>query len=285
MLRGIHHIVIEGQETSETTRFYRGVLSLCMNKRKKESEGNGGYDLYFSHDPSGDIPCIGYRNTSLDRKGCEIKSGISAIVLGIPTKSLDVWRAHLREHHATYDLKEIDRTKYISLLDPHGARLLLKETSSPQNYSRKPGGSNISLLSILDIESVEVNVRDVAETTEFLNDVMGFYELEVFQNHTILSPGRRNASGCLRLNEVPSDSRKKNDQSVIREVHWDATLENFVFLAKRLVSMDIPVIGFSDHQTFRSLSFRTPDGFIFGISTEEEGYIPASLVSDLLKSV
>jgi glyoxalase family protein len=161
------------------------------------------------------------------------------------------------------------------LRDPHGLRVALVESEDSLRRPFTPwAGSPIPVdKQIRGLESARMVERDLARTTSFLTEAMGFTALGSENGWHRYGVGDGKSGAYVDLYEMPTSGRGAWGRGSIHHLAWRVDDEAHQLDVRSRVleggSRPTPVI---DRFWFRSVYFPEPGGVLFELATEGPGF-------------
>jgi glyoxalase family protein len=285
-VRGLHHVTAIAGPAQENLDFYAGVLGMRLVKRSVNQDDPGTYHLFYADaegHPGTDLTFFPWAQMAPSRDGYGLSSEVA---LAVPPGSLDFWANRLQQSGATLaPLESRFGQAALPFRDPHGLRVALVESEDSLARPFTPwAGSPIPVeKQIRGLESARMVERDLARTTSFLTDAMGFVHIggENGWNRYAVGTGAGLPAGRARatsgtyvdLYEMPASGRGAWGRGSIHHLAWRVDDEAHQLEVRSRVlesgSSPTPVI---DRFWFKSVYFREPGGVLFELATDGPGF-------------
>ncbi len=274
-VRGLHHVTAIAGPAQENLDFYAGVLGMRLVKKSVNQDDPGTYHLFYADaegHPGTDLTFFPWAQMAPGRDGYGLSVEVS---LEIPPKSLAFWSARLERYGANVSQQETRfGQRVLPLADPHGLRIALAESEdslgrpfTPWESSPVPGEHQIR-----GLESARMSERDLAVTTSFLSNAMGFRHLGT-ENEWHRYGTDEKSGGYIDLRETPTAARGAWGTGSIHHIAWRVDDEAHQFEVRKRVTeggaQPTPVI---DRFWFKSVYFREPGGVLFELATDGPGF-------------
>lgn len=275
-VNGLHHVTAIAGPAQENLDFYAGALGMRLVKKSVNQDDPGTYHLFYADaegHPGTDLTFFPWAQMAPSRDGHGLSSEVS---LAVPPDSLDFWMKRLREKAATLSPIELRfGLRVLPLRDPHGLRVALVENPDSLRRSFTPWGQSPipEKYQIRGLETARMVERDLARTTSFLTEAMGFVHLGTENGWHRYGVGGGTSGAYVDLHETPIGNRGAWGTGSIHHLAWrveDAAHQ--LDVRSRVLeggSRPTPVI---DRFWFKSVYFPEPGGVLFELATEGPGF-------------
>ena len=284
-LSGLHHVTAISGPAQENLDFYAGMLGMRLVKKSVNQDDPGTYHLFYADaegHPGTDLTFFPWAQMAPSREGYGLSSEVA---LAVPPGSLDFWTDRLQRSGAVLAHAESRFGQpTLPLRDPHGLRVALVESEdslgrpfTPWDRSPVPAQHQIR-----GLESARMVERDLARTSSFLTEAMGFVHLgsengwhRYGLNGAGLPSGRpgANSGTYVDLHEMPTAGRGAWGTGSIHHLAWRVDDEAHQLEVRTRVlqggSRPTPVI---DRFWFKSVYFPEPGGVLFELATDGPGF-------------
>jgi glyoxalase family protein len=275
-VRGLHHVTAIAGPAQENLDFYAGVLGMRLVKRSVNQDDPGTYHLFYADaegHPGTDLTFFPWAQMAPSREGYGLSSEVA---LAVPPDSLDFWNERLQQHGTTPDpVEKRFGQAALPFRDPHGLRVALVESEdslgrpfTPWDRSPIPKKHQIR-----GLESARLVERDLARTSSFLSEAMGFVHLGMENGWHRYGVGEGKSGGYVDLYEMPTAGRGAWGRGSIHHLAWRVDDEAHQLEVRARVleggSRPTPVI---DRFWFKSVYFPEPGGVLFELATEGPGF-------------
>ncbi len=275
-ISGLHHITAISGPAQENLNFYAGILGLRLVKKSVNQDDPGTYHLFYADaegHPGTDLTFFPWAQLAPHRSGHGLSTEVS---LAVPLGSLDFWNTRLADAGAEVDSPETRfGQRVLPVRDPHGLPLALTESESAMTRSFSPWSrSSIpSQHQIRGLEGARMVERDLAATTAFLTNALGFRRLGEDGDWRRFGVGDGNSGQYVDLQARPDAGRGAWGTGSVHHLAWrvdDATHQAEVRQSlAQAGAQPTPVI---DRFWFKSVYFREPGGVLFELATDGPGF-------------
>ena len=259
---GLHHVTAIAGPAQENLDFYAGVLGMRLVKRSVNQDDPGTHHLFYADAegrPGTDLTFFPWSHMAPSREGHGLSTEVS---LAVPAGSLSYWRDRLSHYGVTTAPVETRfGERVLPARDPHGLRLALVEARSaaarpftPWEHSPVPADHQIR-----GLESARLSERDLAPSTAFLTDVLGFTHLGAENGWARRgSADTRGSARSLGCRQHPSSRLACGRRRASAGAAYS-----------RGSRRPTPVI---DRFWFKSVYFTEPGGVLFELATDGPGF-------------
>lgn len=270
---GIHHVTAIAGDAQENLDFYTGQLGLRLVKRTVNQDVPDTYHLFYGDAegrPGTGMTFFPWPGMSAARPGIGLTMEVG---FSVADDTLDYWADRLSAAGIVADQQTRFGRRVLAFGDPHGLPLSITETphaliTEPWVCSTVPEPKQLR-----GFHSVRLWERDLAATSRFLTDGLGFrltgedggwHRFEVGDS----GPGRR-----VEVKELSGERRGSWGTGAIHHVafrvddagHQAAVRDGIV----RAGQQPTEVI---DRFWFRSIYFKEPGGALFEVATDGPGF-------------
>jgi glyoxalase family protein len=273
-ITGIHHITAICGNAQENLDFYTGVLGLRLVKKSVNQDDPGTYHLFYADadgNPGTDITFFPFRNSPPGRIG----NGIGVeIALAIPAGSVEYWQDRLAQHHANLKGVEVRRgDRAIVLVDPHGQQLALVETSEERLFRAWEKSPVPAERQIVGLHAVRAWEHQLASTTTFLQNVLGFIDYGVEDGWHRFGVDGGGSGKHIELREMPNAARGAWGVGTMHHVAWRVADEaTELGVRERIAAAHRRPTEVIDRFWFKSVYFLEPGGVLFELATDGPGF-------------
>ncbi|MEP6937583.1 MAG: ring-cleaving dioxygenase [Chthoniobacterales bacterium] len=275
-VQGLHHVTAISGPAQENLDFYAGVLGMRLVKRSVNQDDPGTYHLFYADaegHPGTDLTFFPWAQMAPSRSGYGLSSEVS---LAVPPSSLEFWETRLRRYGADAVQREMRFGQAVlSLRDSHGMRVALVETEDAMKRDFAPWEESPVAVEhqIRGLESARMVERDLAPTTRFLSEAMGFRLLGTEKGWHRYGVASAKCGQYLDLCEMPNEQRGAWGTGSIHHLAWRVDDETHQLEIREQVarggSRPTPVI---DRFWFKSVYFPEPGGVLFELATDGPGF-------------
>jgi glyoxalase family protein len=287
-ITGLHHVTAISGDAQENLDFYTGILGMRLVKRSVNQDSPGTYHLFYADaegHPGTDLTFFPWPEMAPARPGHGLAMEVS---LAVPAGSLGFWSERLRRYGVTTAEPETRRgSRVLPLTDVHGMAVALAETSDPREFTPWEQSPVPVERQILGLHSVRLWERDLALTSSFLTEVMGFSAIGEEQGWHGFSLAGGGSGRYLEICEVPKAARGNWGTGGIHHVAWRvADEETELAVRERVEGAKRRPTEVIDRFWFKSVYFLEPGGVLFELATDGPGFAvdedPAALGEKLV---
>ncbi|HVX38437.1 MAG TPA: ring-cleaving dioxygenase [Gemmatimonadaceae bacterium] len=273
-ITGIHHVTAICGEAHENLAFYTHVLGMRLVKKSVNQDDPSTYHLFYADadgHPGTDLTFFPFRNSPPGRLG--IGLGVE-IALAIPAGTLAFWQARLIEHRAEVGEPETRRgDRALPVVDPHGQRLALVETSATRVFTPWSDSSVPADKQIVGLHAVRAWERDLPLTATFLTNVLGFTDFGEEDGWHRFGVGDGGSGKHIEIRELPNVARGMWGVGTMHHVAWRvADVETELAVRERIAAAHRRPTEVIDRFWFKSVYFLEPGGVLFELATDGPGF-------------
>jgi glyoxalase family protein len=287
-VHGIHHITAICGDAQENFNFYTEVLGLRLVKRSVNQDVPDTYHLFYADaegHPGTDLTFFPWPQMPPGRKGAGLAVEVG---FAVPAGSLAFWSERLKSHGVEADAPE---TRFgepvLRLRDPHGLDLTLTETSNPREAAPWPESPVPERHQIRGFHTVRLWERDLAITSRFLRNAMGYEPLSEEDGWHRFGVEGGGSGKWIEIRELPKERLGSWGTGAVHHVAFrvaDDEEQSEIWRQVRAAGASpTPVI---DRFWFHSVYFKEPGGVLFEIATDGPGFTvdedPAHLGEQLI---
>jgi glyoxalase family protein len=271
---GIHHVTAIAGDAQENLDFYTGVLGLRLVKRSVNQDVTDTYHLFYADadgHPGTDLTFFPWPDLPPGQPGAGLANEVS---LAVQPDTLGWWAERLARARVPVRQPEFrfgERT--LGFRDPHGLAVSLVETADPREFTPWRASPVETARQVRGIHAVRLDERNLAATTGFLVEGMGFTSVgqEGAWHRFAAAEG---GSGCLvDLRETPAARRGEWGVGAVHHVAWRVADETRQQQARAdLSAAGVRPTGTIDRFWFRSVYFKEPGGVLFELATDGPGF-------------
>ena len=273
---GLHHVTAIAGPPQENLDFYAGVLGMRLVKKSVNQDDPGTYHLFYADAegrPGSDLTFFPWSRIAPSRDGHGLSNEVS---LTVPADSLEFWGQRLAQYGVA--LSPLERRfgrRTLPLVDPHGLNVALVELHNeetraftPWDHSPVPAEKQIR-----GLESARMRERELAPTTTFLTDVLGFTLIASehgWHRYGVIGGG---SGAYVDLHETPHARRGAWGVGSIHHLAWrvdDAEHQDEV--RSRIAAAGRQPTPVIDRFWFQSVYFLEPGGVLFELATDGPGF-------------
>jgi glyoxalase family protein len=276
LVNGLHHVTAIAGPAQENLDFYAGVLGMRLVKKSVNQDDPGTYHLFYADAegrPGTDLTFFPWSHMAPPRDGHGLSTEVS---LAIPPGSISYWSQRLAHYGVTVD--PVERRfggQVIPATDPHGLRVALVESDgaatrpfTPWDQSPVPAERQIR-----GLESARMREHDVAATTAFLTEVLGFELVGVEGPWHRYGVGGKGSGAYVDLQEAPQSRRGAWGVGTIHHLAWRVDDEaHQSAMRDRIEAAGRRPTPMIDRFWFKSVYFLEPGGVLFELATDGPGF-------------
>jgi len=271
---GIHHVTAISGDAQRTLGFYRDVLGLRLIKKTVNYEDTRTYHLYFGDDrgnPGTVLSFLPYSEGSADMP--EVGEA-AAVAFSVPKGALEFWLVRLRG----IGLEVSDpQTRFgdevITFKDPDSLMLeIIADAPDGVGYGW-PGGPVAPALSVRGIHSVTLFRRDMKETQEHLEHLMGIQAVDAEGSRKRFRAGIKFLGNWLDVVESDDAPEGHPGPGALFNVAFRVASESVQMMWRHdLEAEGFEVTPVMDRTYFKSVYYQEPGGTVLEIATDEPGF-------------
>jgi glyoxalase family protein len=273
-VHGIHHVTCISGDAQENFDFYTGVLGLRLVKRSVNQDVPDTYHLFYADaegNPGTDLTFFPWPQMPPGRKGTGLANEVG---LAVPEGSLAFWAERLEAHSVDQDAPEVRfGERVLRLRDPHGLELSLTETPEAKTAVPWRESPIPERHQIRGFHSVRLWERDLAVTSRFLRDALGFAPMGEEGGWRRFGAEGGGSGKWVEVRELPGGRLGAWGTGAVHHVAFRVADDAEELEVRRRVQATggspTPVI---DRFWFRSVYFKEPGGVLFEIATDEPGF-------------
>jgi glyoxalase family protein len=273
-ITGLHHVTAIAGDAQQNLDFYTGVLGLRLVKRSVNQDVPGTYHLFYADavgHPGTDLTFFPWPDLPPGRRGIGLTNEVA---LAVPADSLEYWAERLARHDVQ---PEEPTTRFgertLTFLDVHGLALALVETSDARDFTPWSGSPVPERHQIRGLHAARMAQRDLAPTTRFLTEGMGFRLLGSEDGWQRYALGDGGSGRVLDVQAQPDAPRGTWGMGSVHHVAWRVADADTELAAQRAVrAAGAHATDVIDRFWFESVYFKEPGGALFEIATDGPGF-------------
>ena len=290
-LGGLHHVTAVTGDAPGNVAFYTDTLGLKLVKKTVNQDDVSAYHLFYGDEtgrPGTEMTFFDWSGIGPHVPGT---GTISSTTFRVPDYSaLEWWAGRFRELDVAQEgIEERNGRATLRFTDPEGQRLKLvhdKAEGVPGGtpWERSPIPREVF---IRGLDSVELTLKSLFPTSVVLTDVMGFYQVEEYEEDAhkvaIFEVGPGGPGARVRLVERPDlpIHRFVGAGGVHHVAFRTPDEEEHAAWRERLAKAGLGVTPVIDRYYFKSIYFREPGGVLFEIATDGPGFTIDEVVEHL----
>lgn len=273
-ITGIHHVTAITGDPQANLDFYTAVLGMRLVKKSVNQNMPGTYHLFFADaagTPGTDLTFFPWPDSPPVHPGIGLSTEVA---LAIPAGSVRYWRLRLAELGVTIDAEENRRGEPAVLLrDPFGQQIALVATRDERDFAPWTKSAVPPEHQVRGLHSVRLWERDLALTTSFLIDVLGFHSMGESDGWHRFGVSDGGSGKHVDIREIPDAERGRWGVGGIHHVAWRVKDEaDQLEIRERVQSAHRRPTEVIDRFWFRSVYFLEPGGVLFEIATDGPGF-------------
>jgi len=271
-IQGLHHVTSMADDANANNAFFTRALGLRRVKKTVNFDRPEVYHLYYGDEHGSPGSVMTYFPFPGMARGDKGVGEVSETAFSVPRDSLPFWKARLSSMDVK-DIRESERfgEKRLAFSGPDADEFALVETREDE---RRPW--------LTDAVNDDVAIRGFHSTSMRLNDGLAMTELLTFMNYekqehrdgiTRLVVDGGNNAHTLDLEILPSASSSTQGAGSVH--HLAFSVEDRAAqlkVRKALIDTGYAVTPVIDRDYFWAIYFRTPDGILFEVATNEPGF-------------
>jgi glyoxalase family protein len=273
-ITGLHHVTAIAGDAQENLDFYAGVMGMRLVKRSVNQDSPGTYHLFYADadgHPGSDLTFFPWPDMAPAHPGVGLAMEVA---LAVPAGSLEYWAERLARYGVkTGELETRRGGRVLALTDVHGMSVALAETSDPREFTAWEHSPVPAERQIIGLHSVRLWERDLALTSRFLTDVMGFTPLGEENGWTGFALPGGGSGRFLEICELPKTARGAWGVGGIHHVAWRVPNDHTELAVRaRIEKAKRRPTEVIDRFWFKSVYFLEPGGVLFEIATDGPGF-------------
>lgn len=271
-IKGLHHVTSMASDANSNNQFFTKVLGLRRIKKTVNFDAPDVYHLYYGDEVGTPGSVMTYFPFANMAKG---KAGIGEVgttVFSVPQGSLHFWQKRFSDMNVkTGDITEQFGEKRLAFSGPDGDGFALVEVANDGRKQWLSDGLN-DQVAIHGFHSTAMRLQDdgaMRELLKFMN-----YDL-IEEKNGILRLGITdgNEANIIDLETLPTTQYAQQGAGSVHHIAFavenkEAQLE----VRRALLDTGYQVTPVIDRDYFWAIYFRTPEGVLFEIATNEPGF-------------
>ena len=272
---GLHHVTATVNDAQEDYTFYTDTLGLRLVKKTVNFDNNHVYHFYYGNRvglPSTIMTTFPYKGEGV-REGVRGTGQVMITAFSVPLASLSYWKDRLQA--AGLEVTQTNKfgDEVLQFADPSGLELELVGTDADTREAWTEGpvpGEH----AIKGIYNVTLSIANLAPTTEFLTQVLGFSEAGQEGTTTRFRTDQTGPGNWIDVRHDADAPVGVNGLGTVHHVAFriDTQAEQAALRDRLLASDQVKVTDFKDRKYFRSIYFRIPGGVLFEVATSGPGF-------------
>ena len=273
-VHGLHHVTAIAGDAQENLDFYAGILGMRLVKRSVNQDDPSTYHLFYADaegSPGSDLTFFPWPHMAPVQQGVGL---VNEVALAVPSGSHGYWAERLA-HYGIRLGEPATRfgERVMPVTDPHGLALTLVETSDEREFAPWTRSPVPEEHQIRGLHAVRLRERDLATTSRFLTEVMGFAatgEEDGWHRFGVEGGG---SGRHLEILELPRAQRGRWGTGGVHHVAWRVEdVEEEMELQRAVREAGRRPTEVIDRFWFNSVYFLEPGGVLFELATEGPGF-------------
>ena len=283
-IKGIHHVTSIASGAHEINAFSTTSLGLRRVKKTVNFDNPKLYHLYYGNEAGSPGTVITYFPNPNAKPRQEGTGEVSVTRFSVPKSALDWWEQHFTETGITHLPRETTFGQVqLPFLGPDGENLALVESNDTREPWRTPSVPEGH--AVRGFHSVELRLKDIGPMHELLK-FMGYETAGQEGNRTRLVCPAASTANAIDLLESPAAPAAQQGAGSVHHIAFSvATREDQAVVQKALTEEGWAVTTVKDRDYFWAIYFRSPEGILIEVATNEPGFArdedPAHLGEEL----
>lgn len=270
--KGLHHITVLAGDPKENADFYINKIGMRMVKKSVNQDDPGTYHLFYGNEAATPGSSLTFFPWPRAHKG--IKGSGEAVNIGfkVPDGSQDFWLTRLKGQNLNVSESfDVFGKQTMRFEDPDGLELDLVFDGDAKEKVSEYESTVPHEYSIQGFESTRLKLSKVDTTVEVLKDILGFEEKTSDGNLTLFQTDANIGSSVIV--ETSDYDPGRGGRGIVHHVAFRAKdLEELKELREKVISKGLQPTEVIDRHWFKSVYYRTPDGILFEMATDDPGY-------------
>ena len=270
-IKGLHHVTSIASGAKENNAFFTKSLGLRRVKKTVNFDNPKLYHLYYGNEAGSPGTVITYFPNPNAKARQEGTGEVSVTRFSVPKSSLAWWEQYFTERGIPHLPRETTfGQSQLHFLGPDCENLALVEANEarePRHTPSVPEGH-----AIRGFHSVELRLKDAGPTHDLLR-FMGYETAGQEGNLTrLVCPGTSTANVIDLLEDPEAPAAQQGAGSVHHIAFSVETREDQTEVQKTLTEAGWAVSSVKDRDYFWAIYFRSPEGILFEVATNEPGF-------------
>lgn len=270
LIKGLHHVTSLASDAQANNQFFTQALGLRRVKKTVNFDEPSVYHLYYGDEVGSPGSVMTYFPFPNMRKSAQGVGEVASTNFSVPEGSLDFWQQHLLTHDVMIDGRSDGFGDLrLNFTGPDQEKFSLVET---HNDPRAPWTGSLSDdVAIRGFHSASMRLKDLGAMTELLQ-FMG-YSVDERKDQTVRLSVDGDAATSIELIEAPHLSFAHQGAGSVHHIAFAVeNREAQLKVRQSLLDTGYQVTPIIDRDYFWAIYFRTPDGVLFEIATNEPGF-------------
>ncbi len=271
-IQGLHHITSMASDAKTNNQFFTKVLGLRRIKKTVNFDAPDIYHLYYGDEGGTPGSVMTYFPFPNMQKGNIGVGEVGTTAFSVPKGSTPFWQNRLSK----LNIKESNTEERfgetrLNFNGPDGENFSLVETKE-DNRTQWISDDISQQVAIKGFHSASLRLADDANMAELLK-FMNYEIIDKTKKLTRLSIQNGNQANVIDLENMPSVNQAKQGAGSVHHIAF--SVENRqaqLQVRKALMDTGYQVTPVIDRDYFWAIYFRTPDGILFEIATNEPGF-------------
>ncbi len=271
-IKGLHHVTSMASDANINNQFFTKVLGLRRIKKTVNFDAPDVYHLYYGDETGTPGSVMTYFPFANIAKGKAGTGEVGTTVFSVPQGSLLFWQNRFADMNVpTGEIREQFGEKRLSFSGPDGDSFALVEVSNDKRTQWLTEGLS-DQVAIHGFHSTSMRLQDDGSMRELLK-FMNYDVVDEKDGILRLAINDGNEANTIDLETLPTANRAQQGAGSVHHVafaveNWEAQLT----VRKALLDTGYQVTPIIDRDYFWAIYFRTPDGILFEIATNEPGF-------------
>jgi glyoxalase family protein len=271
---GLHHVTVIAGDAQRNLEFYTRVMGMRLVKRSVNQDAPDTYHLFYGDavgHAGSDLTFFPWPKMPPGRRGIGLTNEVS---LAVPAGSLDFWAARFAELGVPTTGRELRfGERVLPFSDPDDLALTLTETTDPRDFTPWNASPVPAEHQVRGLHAVRMAERDLAPTTRFLTEGLGFAPLAEEGGWKRYAIGGGGSGRVVDVQEVPDGQRGSWGAGAVHHVAWRVDHDDHqLAVRERVRTAGANPTDVIDRFWFKSIYFREPGGALFEVATDGPGF-------------
>ncbi len=270
--KGLHHITVLAGDPIANADFYINKLGMRMVKKSVNQDDPGTYHLFYGNEAATPGSNLTFFPWPRAHKGMTGSGEAVNVALRVPTGSQDFWLTRLVEQGLTHSESfDIFGKQAVRFEDPDGLELDLVFDGEAKEKVSEYQSPVPNEYSIQGFESTRLKLSKADTTVEVLEEILGFEEKSSNGDLTLYQTDANIGSSVIV--ETSDYDPGRGGRGIVHHVAFRAeNLEELKELREKVIQKGLQPTPVIDRHWFKSVYYRTPDGVLFEMATDDPGY-------------
>lgn len=282
LITGHHHISMYTKDARENKQFYTEVLGLRLIEKSVNQDNPSMYHIFYGDETGAPGTLLTFFEMSMLGKHHSGTNSIERLVLLVPDEAaITYFKERLSQHNVDAETTTYLNQPALAFEDPDGLKLVLMvngDHTIPKVWHYNPYTDVPSEHQILGMGPVELHLRNLAPTIDFLTNVLGYQPHPSDENVYTLDQSGRYSDFVLV--EEQGESVKPGRGYVHHIAVSIPTDEALQTVLEKLDQLPGNNSGIIDRYFFKSIYYRN-NKILYEFATEAPGFTVDTDVKDL----